>query len=318
MSKTSRLDRPATPHDRGLSSPNRGGLGGNGGYPNYPLDALLNETRYEYDGESRVAKAPLRDLIDRGLSQKQARLFVIDGSKAIRAAIRKIFGHLGVVQRCQLHKQRNVLGHLPEHLHVSVKAALAEAWAMNDAPVAQRRLERLASSLEADHPGAAGSVREGLDETLTLQRLGVAGALYRKLRSTNAIENLNSGIAISEITVSRYTPKRPSPTGSRQRWTTFMHNHLHETLAIDFAVVPTVTFGIAYVFYVLSLERRRVLHFNVTRHPTARWTAQQVVEACAFDLPGRFLIRDSDKIYGAYFQDRVLCQNSAHRYAALR
>jgi transposase-like protein len=108
----------------------------------------------------------LRDLIDRGLSQEQARLFVIDGSKAIRTAIRKVFGHLGVVQRCQLHKQRNVLGHLPEHLHASVKAVLAEAWAMNDAAVAQRRLERLASSLEADHPGAAGSVREGLAETL--------------------------------------------------------------------------------------------------------------------------------------------------------
>jgi hypothetical protein len=59
------------------------------------------------------------------------------------------------------------------------------------------------------------------------------------------------------------------------------------------------------VFFVLSLERRRVLHFNVTRHPTAAWTTQQVIEACAFDLPGRFLIRDNDKIYGAYFQNRV-------------
>jgi transposase InsO family protein len=59
------------------------------------------------------------------------------------------------------------------------------------------------------------------------------------------------------------------------------------------------------VFFVLSLERRRVLHFNVTKHPTTAWTTQQVVEACAFDLPGRFLIRDNDKIYGAYFQDRV-------------
>jgi len=153
---------------------------------------------------SRVAKALLRDLIDRGLSQEQARLFVIDGSKAIRTAIRKIFGHLGVVQRCQLHKQRNVLGHLPEHLHASVKSILAEAWAMNDAAVAQRRLERLASSLEADHPGAAGSVREGLAETLTLQRLGIAGALYRKLRTTNAIENLNSGIATYTRNVKRW------------------------------------------------------------------------------------------------------------------
>jgi len=153
---------------------------------------------------SHVARALLRDLIDRGLSQEQARLFVIDGSKAIRTAIRKVFGHLGVVQRCQLHKQRNVLGHLPEHLHASVKAVLAEAWAMNDAAVAQRRLERLASSLEADHPGAAGSVREGLAETLTLQRLGIAGALYRKLRTTNAIENLNSGIATYTRNVKRW------------------------------------------------------------------------------------------------------------------
>jgi transposase InsO family protein len=84
-----------------------------------------------------------------------------------------------------------------------------------------------------------------------------------------------------------------------------MHNHLHETLAIDFAVVPTATFGIVYVFFVLSLERRRVLHFNVTRHPTAEWTARQVVEACPFDLPGRFLIRDNGKIYGTEFRNRV-------------
>ena len=64
-------------------------------------------------------------------------------------------------------------------------------------------------------------------------------------------------------------------------------------------------FGILYVFFVLSLDRRRVLHFNVTQHPTAEWTAQQVVEACPFDLPGRFLIRDNDKIYGREFRDRV-------------
>ena len=80
---------------------------------------------------------------------------------------------------------------------------------------------------------------------------------------------------------------------------------MHEILAVDFAVVPTATFGILYVFFVLSLDRRRVLHFNVTRHPTAEWTAQQVVEACAFDLPGRFLIRDNDKIYGMKFRTRV-------------
>ncbi len=118
-------------------------------------------------------------------------------------------------------------------------------------------------------------------------------------------ELLKLGIEISEITVSRYMPKRSAPVGSRQRWATFLRNHLHEILAVDFAVVPTATFGILYVFFVLSLDRRRVLHFNVTRHPTAEWTAQQVVEACAFDLPGRFLIRDNDKIYGMKFRNRV-------------
>jgi hypothetical protein len=75
-------------------------------------------------------------------------------------------------------------------------------------------------------------------------------------------ELLKLGIRISEITVSRTMPQCPPLAGSRQRWATFMRNHLHESLAIDFAVVPTATFGIVYVFFVLSLERRRVLHFN--------------------------------------------------------
>jgi len=153
---------------------------------------------------SRVAKALLRDLIDRGLSQEKARLFVIDGAKALSSAIWKVFGSLGVVHRCQIHKRRNILGHLPGRLHESVKAVLKEAWNLGDAGVAKRRLERLASSLEADHPGAAASVREGLDETLTLQRLGISGTLYKKLRSTNGIENLNSGIATYSRNVKRW------------------------------------------------------------------------------------------------------------------
>ena len=153
---------------------------------------------------SRVAKALLRDLVERGLDPERARLFVIDGAKALRSAIRKIFGDLGVVQRCQLHKQRNILGHLPDGMQESVKAILREAWSLRDAKLAKARLERLASSLEADHPGAAASVREGLDETLTLQGLGIDGTLYRKLRSTNAIENLNSGIATYSKNVKRW------------------------------------------------------------------------------------------------------------------
>jgi putative transposase len=109
-------------------------------------------------------------------------------------------------------------------------------------------------------------------------------------------ELLKLGVEISEITVSRYMPERPPPADSPQRWATFLRNHLHETLAVEFAVIPSATFGILYVFFFLSLDRRRVLHFNVTKHPTAEWTAQQVVEACPFDLPGRFLIRDKDRI----------------------
>ena len=152
----------------------------------------------------RVAKALLRDLVERGLDPERARLFVIDGAKALRSAIRKVFGGQGVVQRCQLHKQRNILGHLPEGMHESVKAILKQAWSLQDAKLAKARLERLASSLEADHPGAAASVLEGLEETMTLQGLGIDGTLYRKLRSTNAIENLNSGIATYSKNVKRW------------------------------------------------------------------------------------------------------------------
>ena len=152
----------------------------------------------------QVARALLRDLIERGLDPERARLFVIDGAQALRSAIRKVFGDRGVVQRCQLHKQRNILGHLPAGMHESVKAILREAWSLRDTKLAKARLERLASSLEADHPGAAASVSEGLEETLTLQGLGIEGTLYRKLRSTNAIENLNSGIATYSKNVKRW------------------------------------------------------------------------------------------------------------------
>ncbi|UCG85007.1 MAG: transposase [Gemmatimonadota bacterium] len=109
-----------------------------------------------------------------------------------------------MVQRRQVHKRKNILGHLPERMHASVSAVLTEAWSVSDAAVAQRRLERLASALEADHPRAAASVREGLEETLTLQRLGVKDTLYRKLRTTNSIENLNSGIATYTRNVKRW------------------------------------------------------------------------------------------------------------------
>ena len=144
-----------------------------------------------------VAGALLSDLVERGLSTDHPLLFVVDGGKALRKAIRKVFGELGVVHRCQVHKIRNVLDHLPEEMHPSVRRAMRQAYESSRPESARRQLERLACSLESDHPGAAGSLREGLEETLTLQGLGlkVKGALWKTLRSTNPIENLNGGVA---------------------------------------------------------------------------------------------------------------------------
>jgi putative transposase len=138
-----------------------------------------------------VCKGLLADLRERGLDLDQAILFVIDGGTGLRKAIRDTCGRRAVVQRCHVHKRRNVLEHLPEAMRPRVRRVLDEAWGLADAALAKRRLLQLAAGLDATHPGAAASLREGLDETLTLQRLGVTGALYRTLRSTNAIENLN-------------------------------------------------------------------------------------------------------------------------------
>ena len=138
-----------------------------------------------------VVRELIADLIERGLHAEAPRLFIIDGARALRRAIAECFGDKVMVQRCQVHKLRNVREHLPQELHASVKKAMSDAWACPDAELAKRQLERLARSLERSHPSAARSIREGLDETLTLTRLGVDGALYKTLRTTNAIENLN-------------------------------------------------------------------------------------------------------------------------------
>jgi len=144
---------------------------------------------------SGVVKALLRDLIERGLSTEHVLLFVIDGAKALRSAITGLFGKLALIQRCQVHKERNVLDHLPEEMRTGTRRAMRDAYASADFETALKQLERLARSLERDHPGAAASLREGLLETLTLTKLGVSGWLYRCLRSTNLIESLNSRVS---------------------------------------------------------------------------------------------------------------------------
>lgn len=141
-----------------------------------------------------VARALLSDLVERGLGTDRPILFVIDGGKALRKAIGDLFGVRAVVQRCQVHKRRNVLDHLPESMQPSVRRAMQQAYDSSDVDLARRQLDRLARSLEREHPGAAASLREGFEETLTLQRLGVSDGLYRVLRSTNSIENLNGSV----------------------------------------------------------------------------------------------------------------------------
>jgi transposase-like protein len=136
-----------------------------------------------------VATALLSDLVERGLDPEQGILFVIDGSKAIRKAIRAVFGD-APVQRCVRHKERNVLEHLPERHRPAVKRRLRQAWAETDHDRALERLHQLAGELQRTHPGAAGSLREGLEETLTLTRLGIRGSLKRTLESTNPCESM--------------------------------------------------------------------------------------------------------------------------------
>ena len=141
-----------------------------------------------------VAGALLADLVDRGLDVEQGLLFVIDGSKALRKAIRQVFGNDVPVQRCVQHKERNVLDHLPERDRDTVKRRLRQAWQDNDHDIALEQLNTLALELDKPHPGAASSLREGMEETLTVTRLGITGKLKRTLQSTNPCESMISTV----------------------------------------------------------------------------------------------------------------------------
>jgi transposase-like protein len=145
-----------------------------------------------WDGSTenkRVCVELLANLVDRGLDCDQGVLVVLDGGKALRAAVDAVFGHVPV-QRCIRHKERNVLDHLPERDRPAVKRRLRAAWKLPDHEAAIERLEALAGELAHSHPGAASSLREGLAETVTLQRLGVHQQLWKTLSSTNPIESM--------------------------------------------------------------------------------------------------------------------------------
>lgn len=139
-----------------------------------------------------VCQSLLSHLQSRGLRTDRRLLVILDGSKALRKAVRETFGEVALVQRCQVHKLRNVLDHLPERQRPWVKAILHRAYRSAESATARRLLQDLARRLEVEHPSAAESVREGLEETLTTLALRLSDALRRSLSTTNAAESLIS------------------------------------------------------------------------------------------------------------------------------
>ena len=160
------------------------GIGSDG--TKHPLGLVEGSTE-----NTSVVTDLLTGLRDRGLDTSRAIFVGIDGGKALRAAVVKVFEH-PVIQRCQLHKIRNVADKLPDHLASTVTKRMRKAYHADSALLAEAQLEALATELQRTHPGAAGSLREGLAETLTVLRLGVSPTLARTLRSTNCIESMIS------------------------------------------------------------------------------------------------------------------------------
>jgi transposase-like protein len=150
----------------------------------HPLGVVEGSTE-----NATVVTELLVGLRDRGLDVTRPILAVIDGAKALATAVTAVFDH-PIIGRCQLHKIRNVQNHLPDHLASTVGKKMRAAYHDPSALAAEATLEALARDLERAHPGAAGSLREGLTETLTVTRLGVPPTLARTLRSTNAIESM--------------------------------------------------------------------------------------------------------------------------------
>src|SRR5665648_481583 len=160
-------------------------LGIDGEGNKHPLGLIEGATE-----NAPVVQALIDNLIERGLDPKVCRLFIIDGAKALSKVIRRTFGAHTPIQRCQIHKARNVIERLPKPLHASVRRALRQAWELDDAEKAERLLRNLARRLEQDAPGVAASILEGLDEMLTVNRFGLPAKLRRSLACTNSIENM--------------------------------------------------------------------------------------------------------------------------------
>ncbi len=136
-----------------------------------------------------VVKGLLEDLVSRGLESERKMLIVIDGAKALRKAVTMVLGEEGLVQRCRLHKLRNVLDHLPEEKKAQATWRLRAAWGQKDPKAAEKELRKTVRWLDGFSPMAAASLLEGLEETLTVQKLGIGHTLCRSLSNTNLMEN---------------------------------------------------------------------------------------------------------------------------------
>ena len=151
----------------------------------HPLGVVEGATE-----NAATVQALIDNLALRGLDPAVPRLFIIDGSKALSKAIRATFGRDAAIQRCQIHKARNIMDRLPKSMHAQVRRVLRQAWEMEDAANAEQLLRNLARRLEKDWKGVSASILEGLDEMLTVTRLGLPAELRRSLACTNIIENM--------------------------------------------------------------------------------------------------------------------------------
>ncbi len=173
-----------------------------------PLDFIQAASENE-----RVCRQLIQRLIDRGMAYEQGLLVLLDGSKGLYAAMTKALAGYVVVQRCQWHKRENILSHLPKSQHASIRRQLQEAYAIEDYTQAKAALQRLRPKLQLINESAAKSLVEGLEETLTLNRLGLVGLLKDSFRTTNCLESINGLIEQRTQKVKRWTSSH-----QRYRW----------------------------------------------------------------------------------------------------
>jgi putative transposase len=160
-----------------------------------------------------TVQALLDNLVSRGLAPTVPRLFIVDGAKALSKAIRRTFGSAAAIQRCQIHKARNIMERLPKEHHAATRRVLRQAWEFDDADKAEKLIRNLARRLDQQWPGVAASILEGLDEILTVVRLKLPKELRRSLACTNIAENMMG-------TIRRVTRnvKRWRDAGMALRW----------------------------------------------------------------------------------------------------